>query len=138
MELLLNLLWLAASASLGVLLLNSRGGRGVASQDRIHSHFAAWISYLILIAMLLPVISMTDDLQAMVTPKDGEQIVRRMEAVVPGHSPVQLHRTVFLHVRSAWIAPLFEALPVRSVRDFHPAYFWHRQSTRGRAPPVVT
>jgi hypothetical protein len=136
-ELLLNLLWLAASASLGVLLLNSRSRRVGASEDRIHSHSSAWISYVILVSMLLPAISMTDDMQAMVTPKDSEQIVRRIEAAVPGHSPVPLHGTVFLHVRSVWLAPVFEARPLEIVRDFHPSYCWHRQTTQGRAPPAV-
>ena len=136
-ELLLNLLWLAASASLGVLLLNSRGRRGVASEDRIHSYSAAWISYLVLIAMLLPVISMTDDLQAIVTPTDGEQIVRRMEAAVPGHSPIHLHPTVFLQARSAWLAPVFEARPLEAVQNLHPSYCWYRQTTQGRAPPAI-
>jgi len=136
-ELLLNLLWLAASASLGVLLLNSRGRRGVASEDRIHSYSAAWISYLVLIAMLLPVISMTDDLQAMVTPTDGEQIVRRMEAAVPAHSPIYLHPAVFLQARSAWLAPVFEAHPLDAVQNLHPSYCWYRQTTQGRAPPAI-
>jgi hypothetical protein len=135
-ELLLNLLWLAASAGLGIVLLNSRGRRGVASHDRIHSHSAAWISYVILIAMLLPVISMTDDMQAMATSTDGEQIVRRIEAAVPGHSPVHLHRTVFLLARSFRLAPVFETSPLESVRNFHPFYCWHWQ-TQGRAPPAV-
>ncbi len=137
MELLLNLLWLAASVGLGFLLLNSRGRRRIASEDYIHSHSAAWVSYLVLIAMLLPVISMTDDLQAMVTPADGEQIVRRMEAAVPGHSPIHLHPTVFLQARSAWLAPVCEAHPLEAVRNFYPAYSWHQRTTQGRAPPVA-
>lgn len=135
-EFLLNLLWLAASVSLGVALFRSRGLRSVASKDCIHAHSAAWVSFLVLIAMLLPVISMTDDLLAMVTPADGEQIVRRMEAAVPGHSPVHLHPTVFLPARSAGLAPMFEARPLESVREFHPSYCWCRQTTQGRAPPV--
>ena len=136
-ELLLNLLWLAASASLGVALLYSRSRGRVTSEDCVHSHSAAWVCYLVLIAMLLPVISMTDDLQAMVTPTDGEQIVRRMESAVPGHSPVHLHRTVFLQTRSEWLAPLIEAYPLESVRDFHPSYCCQPQTTQGRAPPTA-
>jgi hypothetical protein len=136
-ELLLNLLWLAASASLGVALLYSRSRRRTASEDYVHSHSAAWVSYLILVAMLLPVISMTDDLQAMVTPTDGEQILRRIESAVPGHSPVHLYRTVFLQVQSAWLAPVFEARPLESVRVLHPSNCWYRQTTQGRAPPAV-
>jgi hypothetical protein len=136
-ELLLNLLWLAASASMAVLLLNSRGRRGGASQDYVHSHSAAWISYLVLIAMLLPVISMTDDLQAMVTPADGEQIARRFEAAVPSHSPMHLHPTMFLQVRSVWLAPVVEARPLELVRNFHPSDSRHQRTTQGRAPPSV-
>lgn len=137
MELLLNLLWLAASVSLGVVLLRSRSRRRGASEGYVHSHSAAWVSYLILVAMLLPVISMTDDMQAMVTPRDSEQIVRRIEASLPGHSPVHLYGTVFLHVRTVWLAPVFEACPLETVRNFHPSYCWHRQTTQGRAPPAV-
>ena len=137
MELLFNLLWLAASASLGGFLLYSRSRRGIASKDRIHPHSAAWVSYVILIAMLLPVISMTDDMQAMATSTDGEQIARRIEAAVPGHSPVHLHRTVFLPVRSVWLAPVFENLSLQAVPEFHPSYRCHRQTTQGRAPPAV-
>jgi hypothetical protein len=136
-ELLLNLLWLAASATLGGLLLNSRGRRGVRSPDYVHSHSAAWVSYLILVAMLLPVISMTDDLQAMVTPADGEQIVRRIESAAPGHSPIQLHRTALLQTRCVWLAPVIESHGLPAVRSFHPSYFWHRHTTQGRAPPAA-
>jgi hypothetical protein len=136
-ELLLNLLWFAASASLGAALLYSRRRRSLASEDYVHCHSAAWISYLILIAMLLPVISMTDDMQAMVTSTDGEQIVRRIEAAVPGQSPVHLHRTVFLLARSVWLAPVFETRPLESTPEFHPSYCCHQQMTHGRAPPVV-
>jgi hypothetical protein len=136
-ELLFNLLWLAASASLGGFLLYSRGRRGLASKDRVHSHSAAWVSYAILIAMLLPVISMTDDMQAMATSTDGEQIARRIEAAVPGHSPVHPHSTVFLPMRRVWLAPVFENLPLEAVPAFHPSYGWNLQTSQGRAPPAV-
>lgn len=137
MELLLNLLWLAASASLGVALLHSRGRRGSASKDCIHSHSAAWVCYLILIAMLLPVLSMTDDLQAMVTPADGEQIVRRFEAAVTSHASVDLHPTMFLQVGNGWLAPVIEGRPLEAVRNFYPSYSWHQRTTQGRAPPAA-
>lgn len=137
MELLLNLLWLAASATVGVLFLNERGWRFGESNEKTHSNAAAWVSYLILVAMLLPVISMTDDLHAVVTPADGEQIVRRIEATVPGHSLVHFHQTPFLQVRSVWLAPVFEACPLETVRDSFPSYYWHRQTPQGRAPPAV-
>lgn len=107
------------------------------SHDYVHSHSTAWISYLVLVAMLFPVISMTDDLQAMVTPTDSEQIVRRFEAVAPDHSPVHLHATLFLPVRDGLFAPIPVAGPLEPVRDFYFSYRWHWQTTQGRAPPVA-
>jgi hypothetical protein len=95
------------------------------------------VSYLILIAMLLPAISMTDDLQAMVTPADGEQIVRRLEAATPNHVPLHFHPTMFLSVASMWLPPVREACPSESVQDSHPSICWYRQTTQGRAPPVI-
>jgi hypothetical protein len=137
MELLLNLLWLSASVILGVLLLKSRGRHRVASFDYIHSHSTAWICYLILIAMLLPVISMTDDLQSMVTLTDGEQIVRRLEISIPGHSPVHLHETMFLPVRNVLFAPVRDAGPLEARRESRTCYCSYRQTIQGRAPPVA-
>lgn len=136
-ELLLNLLWLAASASLGVALLYSRSRRRVALEDCVHSRSAAWVSYLILIAMLLPAISMTDDLQAMVTPTDGEQIVRRMECTLPGHLSVHLYPAVILQAQSAWLVPVMEVCPLDALRSFRLSYSWHQQTTQDRAPPII-
>jgi hypothetical protein len=116
-------------------LLESRGKRRAACSDYVHPHSTAWISYLILIAMLLPVISMTDDLQAMVTLTDGEQIARRLEVSIPGHSPVQLHDTMFFPVRYVLFAPVPDAGPLELTWDFHPSYCAYRQTTQGRAPP---
>ena len=87
--------------------------------------------------MLLPVISMTDDLQAMVTLTDGEQIARRLEVSIAGHSPVQLHGTMFLPVRDVLFAPVPDARPLEPIQDFHPSYYAHRQTIQGRAPPSL-
>ncbi|MGH9616292.1 MAG: hypothetical protein ACRD28_06075 [Acidobacteriaceae bacterium] len=92
---------------------------------------------MILIAMLLPVISMTDDLQAMVTPTDGEQIVRRFEVSANGHFHLHLHPTMSLPVRNSSFAPLPDAGPLGPVQDFYPSYRLHRQTIQGRAPPVA-
>jgi hypothetical protein len=87
--------------------------------------------------MLLPVISMTDDLRAMVTPADGEQIVRRFEAAVTSHASVDLHPTMFLQVGNGWLAPVIEGRPLEAVRNFYPSYSWHQRTTQGRAPPAA-
>lgn len=138
MEFLLNLAWLAASAILGILLLRSRGRRKTVSAEYLYSHSAAWISYLILIAMLLPVISMTDDLQAMVTPTDSEQIVRRLETTVPGHFLGPLHDgVVFFPMRGALFAPIPDAGPFEVDLYRYPSDRLYRPTTQGRAPPIA-
>ena len=134
-ELGLNLLWLAASVGLGALLLVSR--RKAMSGEYVHSHSTAWISYLILVAMLFPVISMTDDLQAMVVPADSEQIVRRCETFAPGHAPVHLHGTLFFPSRNVSFALVPNASPLETVQDIHPVHCLYRQTTQGRAPPIA-
>ncbi len=140
-ELLLNLLWLAASVILGVILLKSRGRREAMSEEYVHPHATAWISYLILVAMLLPVISMTDDLMAMVAPSDSDRIVRRCEAFVTGHAPAPapvhgIHGTLFFPIRDVSLLPVFAASPLEAVLILHSFYRFYRQSTQGRAPPI--
>lgn len=106
-------------------------------REYVYPHSIAWISYLILVAMLLPVISMTDDLQAMIVPTDGEQIVRRCEAFAPGYAPVHFHGTLFFQVRNLSFAPLPHASPLEAVRYLHLFDYSYRQTTQGRAPPVA-
>ena len=136
MELVLNLVWLAASVGLGVLLVVSRSKCRAMHGNTVHAHTAAWISYLILVAMLLPAISMSDDLHAMIVPRDGEQVVRRCEAFSPGHAPVQLHGAIFFQVRNLSFAPLPHAMRLEVVRYFHPFCFSDRRTSQGRAPPI--
>lgn len=136
-ELVLNLLWLAASVGLGLFLLASRGRCKAMHGDYVHAHATAWISYLILVAMLLPVISMTDDLQAMVAPTDGERIVRRCEGCAPGHAPVHFHGALLFQVRNLSFAPLPYASPLEAVRYFYPFQCSYRLTTQGRAPPIA-
>jgi hypothetical protein len=136
-ELLLNILWLAASLMLGGVLLYSRSRREAVSANSPRPHSAAWVFYLILIAMLLPIISMTDDLQAMVTPADGEQISRRFEAAVPNHTPVHFHPTVFLQPHSIWFAPVIESHLLDAGQVVYSCQFLPRQSIQGRAPPIA-
>ncbi len=93
MELLLNLAWLCIVFALFILLrLQGDSGSG-----RL-SNFQASKSqrYLILIALsflLLPVISMTDDLYAMTTMAESERADRRISAVQSQHlqDQTQIH-----------------------------------------------
>ena len=137
-ELLLNLLWLAASVILGVILLKSRGRREAMSQEYVHPRSTVWISYLILVVMLLPVISMTDDMMTMVAPSDSDRIARRCEGFVSGHAPAPFHRiheTLFFPARDVSLPPVLAASTLESVQVLHCSYCFYRQSTQGRAPP---
>ena len=137
MELLLNLTWLLVSAVLGVLLLTTRSKYQAPSQKLTYTRATAWISYLVLIALLLPAISMTDDLTAMVAPTDGEQIVRRYEVPAGAQPYANLHTVLFRTVRDAiWVAPVYsdglEILP-----PFHVFRTLPRRFSQDRAPPFV-
>jgi hypothetical protein len=97
----------------------------------------AWMCYLVLIALLLPAISMTDDMMAMVAPADGEQIARRYEVSAGGQRHVDLHVALFYIVRDGSHVPLVcigapEAIPALRAFCFSP-----RQHMQGRAPPVT-
>jgi len=130
MEQFLNFAWLATSIALAMLLLAPRRARETSSSSTV------WLTYLILIAMLLPVISMTDDLMAMVAPTDGEQITRRYEVApnAPQHHPAS-HFAIF-HLIPKFSCPMnfsgwLEFSP--AICESHsPAYF----RVSGRAPPT--
>ncbi len=137
MELLLNLTWLSLSVSLGVLLLASRSRCKAMFGKCAYTRSTAWISYGILVALLLPAISMTDDLMAMVAPSDGEQIMRRYEASATAYHHHAVIDAVFHNGRDGSAVPLvctgrLETLP--AFRLFaHPPV----RQTPGRAPPAA-
>lgn len=137
MELLLNLTWLTVSVALGVLLIASRGKSEAMSGRCTYTRSTAWISYLILIALLLPAISMTDDLMAKVAPTDNEQVVRRHEVSVGGQHHAEIHITFLCTVHDAPSVLLrcignLEILP--ALRAFIPPL---RQQLQDRAPPLT-
>ncbi len=137
MELLLNLTWLAISATLGVLLLASRPGCEVVSGKCAYARSTAWLSYFILIALLLPAISMTDDMMAMVAPADGEQIARRYEVSAGGQRNVDFHVALFCVVPDVSYMRLV-CIGVQEVIPSSRAFCLStRQHTRDRAPPVA-
>ncbi len=137
MEVFLNLAWVAISTALGVQFLVSRRRRGVAQERPVHSCRTASLAYVILIALLLPAISMTDDLMTMVAPTDGEQIARRYEAPAAGPhhavAPLQLFHTG----RLASTAPLEPAGSLPIAPDPAAASFPPLMRGRGRAPPLA-
>ncbi len=90
MELALNLVWFVVSLGLGLGLFASRRSR-VRAAGRPMPGWALWTGYVVLIALLLPAISMSDDLLAMVAPAEGEQIARRYDAPRQILAPVAQH-----------------------------------------------
>jgi|SRR5579863_5460656 hypothetical protein len=81
MELLLNLAWMLVAGSLMCLWL--RGARGSAPDQR-----RQLIAILVLIAILFPVISVSDDLLAVQNAYEADNYLRRNH-MVPGTYPVQ-------------------------------------------------
>ena len=103
MELLLNLAWAAVSVSLLVLWLTSlRNGTS-------RTDWRVIIAFLLLVVLLFPVISMTDDLAAVQNPAEAEHIFRRSVAPllhVSATSPLGLTFGLLLLLFSAGFAPL--------------------------------
>jgi hypothetical protein len=134
MELFLNLTWLAVTTLLFALLISSRHGTKRAPGKWTHSHATAWMSCLVLAALLLPAISMTDDLMAMAARADGEQVARRFETSARHHSAV-LYCALF-----AGTSPQTIPQPVRirlcpRVRSPRLHVFHIVRHSQDRAPP---
>lgn len=71
MELFLNIVWLSVSISLVILCAHSfRHGHTKLS-------WSGAVALCLLLVLLFPVISMTDDLQAMTAPAEVEHVLRR-------------------------------------------------------------
>lgn len=135
MELLLNLIWLMIASALGVLVLASRTKSEAMFGKCVHTRSSAWVCYAILIALLLPAISMTDDMMAMVAPSDGEQIVRRYELSVGGQHHADLHVALFPILRDRPHSPLAFLANVETIPSFDVFTISPRQILQGRAPP---
>jgi hypothetical protein len=135
-EFALNLVWFLVSFGLGLGILAARRSQA-RSAARPMPGWALWTGYIVLVALLLPAISMSDDLLAMVAPAEGEQIARRYDAPRPMQSPLAQHR-VFLHrTPQVLLTPpvLFAWRELPSApRVFIPRL--HR-SVGDRAPPAV-
>jgi hypothetical protein len=81
-EILLNLVWVALSVTLSVFWLLRR----VSSNPKEHSISVKTqlVSLAVVLLILLPVVSLTDDLQASIAPAEVEHACRRGDAL-PGH-----------------------------------------------------
>lgn len=137
MELFLNVTWLVLSIGLGALLFASRSRCQSTPGSLILSRRTAWISYLLLIALLLPAISMTDDLMAMAAPTDSEQIVRRYEAGVTGQPVVTPVAAYYLPTRPDFSCVFVTAAEFIPFHRFAIPKIPQPTCIQGRAPPAI-
>lgn len=77
MELIFNLLWL--TLSLALILWWVIGQRRGSRESRGYSRRMQIVALVILIVVLLPVVSLTDDLRTGATPAEAEHFARRVD-----------------------------------------------------------
>ena len=94
MELFFNLAWLVVAGILVTLWLRDNGQRHAELRGQI-------IAMAVLIAILFPVISVSDDLQAIQNASEADNYLRRDHLVPSNPSPVQPMLAVILPVMSA-------------------------------------
>jgi hypothetical protein len=82
MELFFNLAWLVVAGALVALWLRGHGQRHTERRGQV-------IAMAVLIAILFPVISVSDDLQAIQNASEADNYLRRDHLVPSNHSPVQ-------------------------------------------------
>ena len=97
MELFFNLAWLVVAGVLVTLWLRG-DGQGHAERR------GQFIAMAILIAILLPVISVSDDLQAIQNASEADNYIRRNHLVTSNPSPVQPMLAVILPATNAGLA----------------------------------
>ena len=135
-ELLFNLLWLALSVTLLVFSFFShkrceKGARYPTIQTRI-------IALAVLIVILLPAVSLTDDLQACTAPMETEHVTRRVDFLPAG--PDVLHHAIFtvttpiFSLQAARLQMIASTAPVRQTEKPYAGYL-RRLSIR--PPPAI-
>ncbi len=87
MELLLNIVWLLLSLSL--VFLWKRGVRRFGTQSKLPDLRIQLIALALLVVILLPVISMTDDIQAISTA-EIEHVTRKVDMAPVAEQPASL------------------------------------------------
>ena len=100
MEILLNLVWVALSVALSVYWLRRRVPHD--GNENSVSLKTQLVALAVVFLILLPVVSLTDDLQASIAPAEVEHACRRGDAL-PGHD-AQL-QSQFAMIATWLIAP---------------------------------
>ena len=137
MEFALNLVWFLVSLGLGLGLFASRRSRARGA-GRPMPGWALWTGYVVLVALLLPAISMSDDLLAIVAPAEGEQIARRYDAPRQILAPVTQHHVLLYRAPRVLLAPpaVLAWMDISSAPIIQLPLIPH--SLRARAPPALT
>lgn len=137
MELLLNLVWLLISAAIFAgLALSLRRERQRGFEEHA-SPYLRYISALVLVFILLPVISMTDDLHAMPMMAEGERAVRAQAADTSQQQHKMRVPVLFL---AALVILQGQPHPQRTAisDSFVPiAPLWKSPQTANRDPPAL-
>ena len=137
MEFALNLVWFLVSLGLGLGIFASRRSRARVA-GRPMPGWALCTGYVVLVALLLPAISMSDDLLAMVAPAEGEQIARRYDAPRQILAPVTQHHVLLYRAPRVLLAPpaVLAWMDISSAPIIQLPLIPH--SLRARAPPALT
>jgi hypothetical protein len=134
-ELLFNVVWGGLSLLLGYVWL--AGLRKAEAGSPLPCWKMQLVALGMLVLILLPVVSLTDDLQAMTTPVEIEHISRRANTLPVSDQPADI--AALLHIRlilSRYLPHLQTfALLEPSVQGARPETGWIRQLA-SRPPPV--
>jgi len=135
-EILLNLVWVSLSAALSVFWLLRRApdagdGHSVSLKTQL-------VSLAVVFLILLPVVSLTDDLQAFIAPAEVEHACRRGDAL-PGHDAQPESQFAIV---SIWLVVLHSPNPIaiggaeQTTAQLHPHSGFTR-AFQSRPPPSV-
>jgi len=131
-----NLLWVAVIAALAAVWLAARYRRAKSGLPATAVQFTAFV---VLALILLPVISLTDDLQARISPAETEHVARRGD-VQP--SPDQRLHPLPVALTLLAFAPRIPSLTVREsvATEQRPLRQMHgfSRALATRPPPAVT
>ncbi len=136
METFFNLLWVAVTILLGAAWFANRRNSG--AKSLLPAIGVQLVALAVLAAILLPVISLTDDLQANTNPAETERVTRRGDLQLSPDQP--LHRLPAV-LAPLVAAPIFSQMPAtgfsaatetvqRQPHGFFPA-------SRTRPPPLA-
>lgn len=129
MELFLNLAWLLVAGTLVGLWLRGDGRNQTDGYRQL-------IALAVLIAVLFPVISVSDDLQAVQNVSEADNYLRR-DHLIPSHNhPVQPVLSMMAAVIFAGLAYGFLRLVAPSVRPVKGPYHLDFACVENRPPPA--